>query len=90
CMAELTGYPCCSNSNTTVYHQDEYGDWGFDFDQQVWCGLTPYTENNTNDECWSEFLGYPCCKGCGVYEVDEDGSWGFEFNHWCGIPSYCQ
>ncbi|OUM56250.1 Non-catalytic module family DOC2 [Piromyces sp. E2] len=55
-----------------------------------WCGITPYTESVEEKECWSEPLGYSCCKGCLVYETDEDGQWGFENNHWCGIQSSCK
>jgi len=90
CWAELKGYPCCSEGITTVYAQDEYGDWGYDFKEKVWCGLTPYEEPPSDLECWSEELGYSCCKGCHVYEIDSNGSWGYELHQWCGIPSYCQ
>jgi len=90
CWAELKGYPCCSEGITTVYAQDEYGDWGYDFKEKAWCGLTPYEEPPLDLECWSEELGYSCCKGCHVYEIDSNGSWGYELNQWCGIPSYCQ
>ena len=91
CWSELKGYPCCSDGITRVYAQDDYGDWGYDFKKQIWCGLTPYEERPSNsDECWSEALGYSCCKGCQVYETDSNGSWGYELHQWCGIPSYCQ
>eukprot|EP00833_Pecoramyces_ruminatium_P009869 jgi/Orpsp1_1/1183901/evm.model.c7180000087153.1 len=41
-------------------------------------------------ECWSEALGYQCCKtSCKVYEKDEHGEWGYENGKWCGIPSTC-
>jgi len=40
---------------------------------------------NIGNSCWSEKLGYPCCKGCTVYETDSDGQWGIENNSWCGI-----
>jgi len=91
CWSELKGYSCCSDGITRVYAQDDYGDWGYDFKKQMWCGLTPYEERSFNsDECWSEALGYSCCKGCQVYEIDSNGSWGYELHQWCGIPSYCQ
>eukprot|EP00833_Pecoramyces_ruminatium_P003766 jgi/Orpsp1_1/1177798/evm.model.c7180000062897.1 len=35
--------------------------------------------------CFSEKLGYPCCKGNDVVYTDEDGKWGVENNEWCGI-----
>jgi len=90
CLAELKGYSCCDSTHTKVYYEDDYGEWGYDFDKKEWCGITPYTANATNDEeCWSKPLGYSCCKGCGVIEVDKDGSWGYERNKWCGIPTYC-
>jgi len=86
CMAELIGYPCCPPSVKTVFEHDNYGDWGYDYTKKIWCGLTPITtENENDDECWSEKLGYSCCKGCRVFETNEDGSWGFESGQWCGI-----
>jgi len=42
----------------------------------------------TSAACWSESLGYPCCKANGpVYFTDSDGKWGIENNDWCGIPA---
>jgi len=90
CWSELEGYPCCSPGIKKVYAQDEYGDWGYDFSKNVWCGLTAIDERVDEEECWSEEYGYPCCKGCKVYEEDYLGSWGYESNHWCGISSYCK
>ncbi|OUM62642.1 Non-catalytic module family DOC2, partial [Piromyces sp. E2] len=37
--------------------------------------------------CWSEPLGYPCCKGCEIVDSDDSGSWGVEKNNWCGIDT---
>ena len=37
--------------------------------------------------CFSERLGYPCCKGNTVVYTDNDGKWGVENNNWCGIGS---
>jgi len=90
CLAELNGYSCCPDHITEVYDHDEYGDWGYDFYNNIWCGLTPYEEplSHVDDECWSEPLGYSCCKSCKVYEIDTNGSRGYELNQWCGIPSY--
>ncbi|KAG4081673.1 coth-domain-containing protein [Neocallimastix lanati (nom. inval.)] len=90
CLSEFIGYLCCSPEFTTIYAQDEYGDWSYDFVKNEWCGLTVYEDSSLqkdSGECWSEELGYPCCKGCRVYETDSDGSWGYEFNQWCGIIS---
>ncbi|ORX41785.1 putative cellulase [Piromyces finnis] len=39
--------------------------------------------------CFSEKLGYKCCKACDTIYTDESGDWGFENNDWCGIPSSC-
>eukprot|EP00833_Pecoramyces_ruminatium_P018203 jgi/Orpsp1_1/1192235/evm.model.d7180000091609.1 len=90
CWSELLGYPCCdSNNSNTVYLQDSYGDWGYDFTTKRWCGITAYEEPNNDEQCWSETFGYPCCKGCTIYETDSQGSWGYENNEWCGIQSYC-
>ncbi|OUM68325.1 Non-catalytic module family DOC2, partial [Piromyces sp. E2] len=89
CLAQLAGYPCCKKGNTKVYHQDENGDWGYDFKANEWCGITPFDGRKDDDNCWSEILGYPCCKGCTVYEIDDDGKWGYENNSWCGTQSYC-
>eukprot|EP00833_Pecoramyces_ruminatium_P003576 jgi/Orpsp1_1/1177608/evm.model.c7180000062124.1 len=93
CFSEIIGYSCCPPNVTIIYATDEYGDWGYDFSKKEWCGLTKYnvSSNENSEECWSEELGYPCCKGCKIYETDSDGSWGYESNHWCGIiPSQCQ
>jgi len=42
--------------------------------------------------CWSQSLGYPCCKTTKevVYQ-DNDGDWGVENGNWCGIekPVIC-
>jgi len=40
--------------------------------------------------CWSEGLGYPCCKSTSqVVYTDADGEWGVENDNWCGIPKGC-
>jgi len=43
--------------------------------------------NEPEETCWSEPLGYPCCKkeNPHVYARDEDGVWGVENHNWCGI-----
>ncbi|ORY20692.1 hypothetical protein LY90DRAFT_433303, partial [Neocallimastix californiae] len=90
CWSEIYGYPCCSSKVKTVYAQDEYGDWGYDFTKNEWCGLAKHEDSSKqgeSEECWSEIYGYPCCKGCRIYETDSNGSWGYEFNEWCGIIS---
>jgi len=91
CWAEyVSHYPCCSPEITRIYKHDSNGDWGYDFDKKTWCGISPYVERK-DEQCWSEKLGYPCCKGCTVFETDEDGQWGYDFTlkKWCGIQSYC-
>eukprot|EP00833_Pecoramyces_ruminatium_P007034 jgi/Orpsp1_1/1181066/evm.model.c7180000075698.1 len=35
--------------------------------------------------CFSESMGYPCCKGNEVVYTDNDGKWGVENGDWCGI-----
>ncbi|ORX82214.1 hypothetical protein BCR32DRAFT_232114 [Anaeromyces robustus] len=89
CLSELVGYPCCAKGIKAVYAKDEYGEWGYDFKKNEWCGLTPYEERTKEETCWSEKYGYPCCNGCYVFETDDDGQWGYENNQWCGIQSYC-
>jgi len=37
------------------------------------------------DTCFSQRLGYPCCKGNEVLYTDNDGKWGVENDEWCGI-----
>ena len=37
--------------------------------------------------CFSEKLGYKCCKRNEVVYTDNDGDWGVEDNEWCGISS---
>jgi len=94
CISEVLGYPCCPPEITEVYVTDINGDWAYDYEKQVWCGLTPYkaSTNPETEECWSESLNYPCCDNCVVYEVDDNGKWGYDFQTqtWCGSPSYCQ
>jgi len=57
-------------------------------------GISPYdaTEiNQINEACWSEQMGYPCCKGCNVIYVEDGLKWGVENEQWCGIVnSVCQ
>jgi len=89
CLAELLGYPCCEEGNTDVYDQNADGEWGYDFYEDKWCGLTPYDGRKDDEECWSEKYGYPCCKGCTIELSDKKGKWGYEEN-WCGIQSYCK
>ncbi|OUM63095.1 Non-catalytic module family DOC2 [Piromyces sp. E2] len=87
CLSELKGYPCCTFTSPPpqVYYSDELGDWGYDFENNNWCGIT----RRTTSSCWSEELGYKCCEGCTVYYSDESGLWGYENDQWCGIYSYC-
>ncbi|ORX48628.1 hypothetical protein BCR36DRAFT_329040 [Piromyces finnis] len=82
CVALYLGYPCCSPDNTYVVYQDESGDWGVENNE--WCGITKV--NLPSSTCWSEKLGYPCCKkNFFVVYTDEDGDWSVENNEWCGI-----
>ncbi|KAG4094768.1 hypothetical protein H8356DRAFT_1400594 [Neocallimastix lanati (nom. inval.)] len=71
-------------------------DYQYPIDKKV--QFTGYYSNNNDkeNECWSEQLGYPCCNS-GNKEVvfeDENGNWGIspKTNDWCGIrsdvPSY--
>jgi len=50
----------------------------------------PAEPTEPTEKCWSEALGYKCCK-CETYPyiVDEEGSWGAENGQWCGIPKNC-
>ncbi|ORX86575.1 hypothetical protein BCR32DRAFT_289885 [Anaeromyces robustus] len=95
CWSELIGYKCCAPNVTAIYASDEYGYWGYDFENNEWCGITTYTEkkekssNDDDDNCWSQKYGYPCCQTCIVYHNDNEGSWGYEYNGWCGIPTHC-
>ena len=42
--------------------------------------------NQPENKCWSEALGYSCCKSkCKVRVTDESGKWGVEDGQWCGI-----
>ncbi|OUM58220.1 Non-catalytic module family DOC2, partial [Piromyces sp. E2] len=40
-------------------------------------------------ECWSERLGYKCCKDQSQVPnyTDKDGEWGVEDNQWCVEPT---
>jgi len=48
-MAEVIGYSCCPSKFTKVYRTDKYGKWGYDKDNDVWCGLSPYEEESDSD-----------------------------------------
>ncbi|ORX83240.1 hypothetical protein BCR32DRAFT_326481 [Anaeromyces robustus] len=37
--------------------------------------------------CFSENLGYKCCKGNTIYYTDNNGAWGIENGEWCGIEN---
>jgi len=91
CWAENLGYSCCSPENTYIYSSDENGDWGFDFENQQWCGIISNNKSSQNS-CWSELIGYPCCssENTTVYQQDEYGDWGYDFTkqEWCGISYY--
>jgi len=47
-----------------------------------------YKVEHGEEECWSEKMGYPCCKSNNLFPfyTDNDGEWGVENNNWCGIP----
>ncbi|OUM69963.1 Non-catalytic module family DOC2 [Piromyces sp. E2] len=99
CQSEIIGYQCCDPKIKTVYRNDEYGDWGYDYAKKEWCGLTPFKDelsstslsssSSDNSTCWSKNLGYPCCNHCIVSEEDDNGQWGIEKQQWCGIPEKC-
>lgn len=90
CWVYSLGYPCCDEGNTRVYATDSDGEWGYDFVNGEWCGITKIKDIVPDEICWSESLGYSCCKGCTIYAIDLDGEWGYENNEWCGIQSYCK
>jgi len=84
CSAKILaqGYKCCAE-DCTVEFEDEDGTWGYDFDNDVWCGCDP----KPNDSCKGA-QGYPCCKYTrDVYAIDEDGEWGIEDDEWCLIAN---
>jgi len=92
CLGELLNYPCCEPRVTDIYEIDNYGEWSYDFDLMQWCSLTPFNGTVIPDpDCWSEPLGYRCCRDCHVYYTDALGHWGYDFRakEWCGRPSYC-
>ncbi|ORX55930.1 hypothetical protein BCR36DRAFT_174203 [Piromyces finnis] len=80
-------YPCCSSENAEIVYTDSEGDWGLE--KGDWCLIKKNENNNNEDACWSEAIGYPCCKGCEAISNDESGAWGVENNEWCGIPDSC-
>jgi len=55
----------------------------------AWANGADITQEDPDDQfCWSESLGYRCCKGEEniVEYIDEDGWWGVtEDNQWCGV-----
>lgn len=88
CWALALGYGCCP-SNTAVAYTDESGEWGLVGNE--WCGIVKTTAPTKQvapaaAACWSEKLGFPCCKSTRVVVYsDNDGNWGMENNDWCGI-----
>jgi len=72
-------YDYCKETCKEVY-EDDYK-WGIENNE--WCIIPK------SCSCWSEPLGYPCCKGCTIVVTDESGDWGVEGNEWCGISSSC-
>ena len=46
CEQNSLGYSCCKEDNTNVYYQDENGDWGYDFDDNVWCIIVNAQQNS--------------------------------------------
>ncbi|ORX83260.1 glycosyl hydrolase family 6 exoglucanase [Anaeromyces robustus] len=75
------GYPCCSNKNGKVVYKDENGNWGVEHHQ--WC---IFSDNTDETKCWSNELGYPCCKSTTeIVFTDDRGNWGVEDKKWCGV-----
>jgi len=70
------GYQCCTLAKTKAIYEDKDGKWGVE--NGDWC----YFKETT---CFSQKLGYPCCKGKKVVYIDDDGKWGVEDGQWCGI-----
>ncbi|ORX33473.1 hypothetical protein BCR36DRAFT_314361, partial [Piromyces finnis] len=71
------GYNCCPLEVSTVFYTDSYGNWSYNYKLKEWCGLTPYYKIVEEKDCWSEELGYACCKKtCTIFEIDENGEWG--------------
>jgi serine protease inhibitor len=93
CFSERLGYPCCKDNK--VLYTNDIGNWGIE--NGNWCGIKdtdecqgrdgypPCQETKIADTCFSERLGYPCCKGNEVLYTDNDGKWGVENDEWCGI-----
>jgi len=46
CEQSTLGYSCCKEGNTDVYYHDENGDWGYDFDDNVWCIIVNAQQNS--------------------------------------------
>jgi len=87
CWAEYIGNFKCCKEGASVKYSDYNGDWGIDHDIEEWCGITPFID--INGPCWSEDLGFSCCKDCKVQYSDDNGQWGYENNNWCGIHTNC-
>jgi len=87
CWAEYIGNFKCCKEGTSVKYSDSNGDWGVDHDIEDWCGITPFID--ISGPCWSETLGYSCCRDCKVQYSDNTGDWGYENNTWCGIHTAC-
>jgi len=70
CIVEMYGYQCCSPDNTDIYFHDEISDWGFDFELNEWCGITPYNEmdnilsNTGNESTLTENNTFTAVKEC--------------------------
>ncbi|OUM64876.1 Non-catalytic module family DOC2, partial [Piromyces sp. E2] len=84
CWATKLGYNCCSDPNTSVYYEDQDGQWGLE--NNNWCVIQKSSSSQVS--CWSKALGFDCCSSCGpVYHTDNDGRWSVVDGKWCGLPS---
>lgn len=82
------GYPCCILADTSVSTSDKDGQWGLEAGE--WCLITDEFQY-MSEACWSEPLGYPCCKNrkTKIKSTESNGrEWGIEHGQWCGITSY--
>jgi len=80
------GYSCCAKANPKVRYQDKDGDWGVENGQ--WCFIKKKEEGEEKESgstCFSQALGYSCCKKHVVVYTDKSGEWGYENGQWCGI-----
>ncbi|OUM66243.1 carbohydrate-binding module family 1 protein [Piromyces sp. E2] len=49
CWAKILGYECCAEDNKIVYDTTSDGEWGYDYNNNEWCGIIRDDIPNTSN-----------------------------------------